>query len=136
VSSDLPQVLAELVVDLQDRGFVIAHEVPERISGSEDTFVVLELSDGLEAGGKVLLARTSGKWEVFVDVGRGNFWPAYSVSQATRGQLSQEPPYIDQTHEERRVLTLELLDRLHGDPNARRTALEAARRWVQNERRE
>ena len=52
MSTALPEALAKLVVDLQDRGCVIAHEVLDRVSEDEDTAVVLELSDGLVAGGK------------------------------------------------------------------------------------
>jgi hypothetical protein len=63
MSSGLPEPLSKLVSDLQDRGFVIAHEALDKDDEDKDTAVWLDLSDGLSAGGKVLLVRVSGEWE-------------------------------------------------------------------------
>ncbi len=41
---------------------MIAHDVLDRVSEDEATAVVLELSDGLVAGGKVILVRSSSAW--------------------------------------------------------------------------
>lgn len=110
---------------------MIAHEVLDRVSEDEDIAVVLELSDGLVAGGKVILVRSSSAWEVVIEVGDRSFWPTYSVWRTMRGQVSDEPPHREQTNDERRQLTVDVLDRLHGDPAAQREVLEATRRWKQ-----
>lgn len=61
MSSRLPEPLSNLVTDLQDRGFVITHEALDKDDEDEDTAVCLDLSDGLSAGGKVMLVRVSGR---------------------------------------------------------------------------
>jgi hypothetical protein len=67
-------------------------------------------------------------------VGHGNLWPVYGVWQAARGQVTGEPQNPEQSYEQRRQLAVAVVDRLHGDPSARREVLEAARRSSQHMR--
>jgi hypothetical protein len=115
--------------ELRDRGFIVAHEMLDQVSDDEDTAVWLDLSDGPSAGGKVLIVRVGGEWEVAIEVGDRQFWPTFSPWAALAGQITADPPEMDQADEERRRQTIEVLDRLHGDEHARRLVVDAVARW-------
>jgi len=94
VSPQLSEPLRELVADLQNRGFLIAHNVLDGVTEDENTVVVLQLSDGLSAGGNVLLARVAGEWEVLIDIGRGHRWPTCSVHEVLQGNVTADPKVV------------------------------------------